>query len=81
MYGTIRMHQEKRFPGRVSGTGIHNPDFVALARSFGAYGELVQSNEAFAAAFERARASGRPALLELRTDPRQITPGMRIQAA
>jgi acetolactate synthase-1/2/3 large subunit len=80
MYGTIRMHQEKRFPGRVSGTGINNPDFVALARSFGAHGELVESNEAFPAAFERARASGRPALLELRTDPRQITPGMRIQA-
>ena len=81
MYGTIRMHQEKRFPGRVSGTGIHNPDYVALARSFGAYGELVESTDAFAAAFERARASGLPALLELRTDPRQITPAMRIEAA
>ena len=81
MYGTIRMHQEKRFPGRVSATGIHNPDFVALAHSFGAYGELVESNEGFAAAFERARASGKPALLELRTDPRQITPGVRIPAA
>jgi acetolactate synthase-1/2/3 large subunit len=81
MYGTIRMHQEKRFPGRVSATGIHNPDFVALAQSFGAYGELVESNDGFGAAFERARASGRPALLELRTDPRQITPGLRIPAA
>jgi acetolactate synthase-1/2/3 large subunit len=81
MYGTIRMHQEKRFPGRVSGTGIHNPDYVALARSFGAYGELVESTDAFAAAFDRARASGLPALLELRTDPRQITPAMRIDAA
>ena len=81
MYGTIRMHQEKRFPGRVSGTGIHNPDFVALARSFGAYGELVESTDAFAAAFGRARASGLPALLELRTDPRQITPAMRMQAS
>ena len=80
MYGTIRMHQEKRFPGRVSATAIHNPDFVALARSFGAFGELVETTDAFAAAFERARASGLPALLELRTDPRQITPAMRIEA-
>jgi len=80
MYGTIRMHQEKRFPGRISATAIHNPDFVALAQSFGAYGELVESTDAFAAAFDRARASGRPALLELRTDPRQITPTMRLQS-
>ncbi|MDB5757224.1 MAG: ilvB [Burkholderia sp.] len=81
MYGTIRMHQEKRFPGRVSATAIHNPDFVALAQSFGAHAELVESTDAFAAAFDRARASGKPALLELRTDPRQITPAMRIKAA
>ena len=81
MYGTIRMHQEKRFPGRISGTAIHNPDFVALAHSFGAYGELVESADAFAAAFDRARASGKPAVLELRTDPRQITPAMRLQGS
>lgn len=81
MYGTIRMHQEKRFPGRISGTAIYNPDFVALAQSFGAYGELVESTDAFAAAFDRARASGKPAVLELRTDPRQITPAMRLQAS
>jgi acetolactate synthase-1/2/3 large subunit len=81
MYGTIRMHQEKRYPGRISATGIHNPDFVALAKSFGAYGELVESTDDFAAAFERASASGKPALLELRTDPRQITPTMRLQAS
>jgi acetolactate synthase-1/2/3 large subunit len=79
MYGTIRMHQEKRFPGRISATGIHNPDFVAMAHSFGAYGELVESADQFEAAFERARASGKPALLELRTDPRQITPAMRLK--
>nr|WP_217344709.1 thiamine pyrophosphate-binding protein [Noviherbaspirillum sp. L7-7A]MBV0878883.1 thiamine pyrophosphate-binding protein [Noviherbaspirillum sp. L7-7A] len=79
MYGTIRMHQEKRFPGRISATGIHNPDFVAMAHSFGAFGELVESADQFEAAFERARASGRPALLELRTDPRQITPAMRLK--
>ncbi|MBN9472807.1 MAG: thiamine pyrophosphate-binding protein [Bordetella sp. SCN 67-23] len=74
MYGTIRMHQEKRFPGRVSATDLRNPDFVALALSFGAHAERVESADAFPAAFERARAAGRPALLELRTDPRQITP-------
>ena len=74
MYGTIRMHQEKRFPGRVSATDLRNPDFVALALSFGAHAERVESAEAFPAAFERACAAGRPALLELRTDPRQITP-------
>ena len=79
MYGTIRMHQEKRFPGRISATGIHNPDFVAMAQSFGAYGELVESTGQFEAAFARARASGKPALLELRTDPRQITPAMRLK--
>ncbi|MDO9218934.1 MAG: thiamine pyrophosphate-dependent enzyme, partial [Lacisediminimonas sp.] len=78
MYGTIRMHQEKRFPGRISATTLQGPDFVALAKSFGAYGELVESTDQFAAAFERARASNKPALLELRTDTRQITPGMRL---
>lgn len=79
MYGTIRMHQEKRFPGRVSATALDNPDFVALAKAFGAHGELVERTADFAAAFERARASGKPALLELRTDPRQITPAMRLK--
>jgi acetolactate synthase-1/2/3 large subunit len=74
MYGTIRMHQEKRFPGRVSATDIRNPDFVALAKSFGAFGELVETADDFPAAFERAQQAGRPALLELRTDPRRITP-------
>ena len=78
MYGTIRMHQEKRFPGRVSGTALRGPDFAAMAQSFGAYGERVERTEDFAAAFERTQASGRPALLELRTDPRQITPAMRL---
>jgi len=78
MYGTIRMHQENRFPGRVSATDLRNPDFVALAQSFGAHAERVDSAEAFPAAFERACAAGRPALLELRTDPRQITPQSRL---
>jgi acetolactate synthase-1/2/3 large subunit len=78
MYGTIRMHQERHHPGRVSGTRLQGPDYVALARSFGAYAECVEQTEDFAAAFGRAQASGGLALLELRVDPRQITPGMRI---
>ncbi|MFZ5957491.1 thiamine pyrophosphate-binding protein [Pseudomonas knackmussii] len=78
MLGTIRMHQEREYPGRISGTALHNPDFVALARAFGAHGELVERTEDFAAAFQRAHASGKPALIELRTDPRQITPVARL---
>jgi len=67
-YGSIRMHQERDYPGRVFATGLNNPDFVALARSYGAHAELVETSEGFPAAFERARASGKPALLELRID-------------
>ncbi|WP_371230435.1 thiamine pyrophosphate-binding protein [Pseudomonas sp. QE6] len=78
MLGTIRMHQEREYPGRISATELRNPDFVALARAFGAHGELVERTEDFAAAFQRAQASGKPALIELRTDPRQITPIARL---
>ncbi|WP_069863493.1 thiamine pyrophosphate-binding protein [Pseudomonas citronellolis] len=78
MLGTIRMHQEREYPGRVSATELHNPNFVALARAFGAHGELVERTEDFAAAFQRAQACGKPALIELRTDPRQITPVARL---
>ncbi|WP_119157260.1 thiamine pyrophosphate-binding protein [Caldimonas tepidiphila] len=78
MYGTIRMHQEKRFPGRVSGTDLPGPDFAALAQACGAHGERVERDEDFPAAFARAQAAGRPALIELRVDPRQITPQMRL---
>jgi acetolactate synthase-1/2/3 large subunit len=74
MYGTIRMHQERLFPGRVVGTDLVNPDFVAWAHAFGAYGELVLRSDDFAAAFERALAQDRPALLELRADSEAITP-------
>ena len=74
MYGTIRMHQERLFPGRVVGTELVNPDFVAWAHAFGAYGELVLRSEDFPEAFERALAEQRPALLELRVDPEAITP-------
>jgi acetolactate synthase-1/2/3 large subunit len=79
MYATIRMHQEKRFAGRVMGTDLVNPDFVALARSFGAFGQLVERTEDFAAAFDAAVASGVPAVLELRVDPEQITPEARLK--
>ena len=78
MYGTIRMHQDRRFPGRVSATDLAGPDFVALAKSFGAHAERVDTTEAFAPAFERARASGRSAVLELVMDRNQITPDRRL---
>ncbi|BDE06630.1 thiamine pyrophosphate protein [Vulcanimicrobium alpinum] len=74
MYGTIRMHQERAYPGRVIATDLHNPDFAAYARSFGAYGAVVERTAEFAPAFETALAAGVPALLELRTDPESITP-------
>ena len=78
MFGTIRMHQEREFPGRVVATQLVNPDFVALAQAFGAYAERVERSEDFPEAFARARDSGRAALLDLRVDPRQITPQARL---
>src|SRR4029077_1204376 len=78
MYGTIRMHQERRFPGRVSGTELACPDFVSMAQSLGAYAERVDTTEGFAPAFERALAARGSAVLELRVDPNQITPDRRI---
>jgi acetolactate synthase-1/2/3 large subunit len=74
MYGTIRMHQEQHYPDRVSATDLVNPDFALLARSFGAHGETVARTEEFAAAFERAVASGKPAVIELKIDAEAITP-------
>jgi acetolactate synthase-1/2/3 large subunit len=73
MYGTIRMHQELTHPGRVVGTELRNPDFAALARSFGGHGELVTETAEFPAAFERAVASGTAAVIELRTDAEAIS--------
>jgi acetolactate synthase-1/2/3 large subunit len=73
MYGTIRMHQERHHPGRVIATDLYNPDFAALARAYGAHGEVVERTEAFAPAFERARAAGIPAVIELRIDPEALT--------
>jgi acetolactate synthase-1/2/3 large subunit len=78
MLGTIRMHQEREYPHRVSATDLANPDFVAFAQSFGAHAERVERTEDFPAAFARAQTAGRAALIELRTDPRQITPAARL---
>jgi acetolactate synthase I/II/III large subunit len=78
MYATIRMHQERVYPGRVVGTDLVNPDFAALARAYGAYGERVERTEDFEAAFERALASGKPALLELPVDRERISPRVKL---
>ena len=78
MYGTIRMHQERHYPGRVSGTGLRNPDFAALAQAYGGHGERVERTQAVAPALDRALASGLPAVLHLLVDPEQITPRQTI---
>jgi acetolactate synthase-1/2/3 large subunit len=78
MLGTIRMHQERKYPGKITSTMLRNPDFVALAKSFDAFGETVTRSEDFPAAFERAQGAGKLAVLELRMDPKQITPNVRL---
>lgn len=74
MYGSIRMHQELKFPHRPSGTNLFNPDFAALAHSYGAFGETVLSHEDFPDAFARAVAANQPAIIELRVNQKQLTP-------
>ena len=74
VYGTIKMHQEKAFPGRPSGTSMVNPNFAELAKSYGGHGEVVLSTDQFSGALERARNSNKPAILDLRTDPKAINP-------
>jgi acetolactate synthase I/II/III large subunit len=78
LYGTIRLHQELAYPGRQSGTQLVNPDFAALAQSFGAFGERVETTAAFPDAFARALNSGGPALLDLILDPDDIAPGRKL---
>ena len=78
IYGTIRMHQERDYPGRISGTTLRNPDFAAYARAFGGHGEIVETTDEFAAAFERARASGKPSIIEIKLDPEAITPAKSL---
>jgi len=85
MYGTIRMHQERHYPGRISATALRNPDFAAYARAFGGHGERVERTEEFAPALARALESGKPAILHCLIDPEAITPsqtlsGIRSQA-
>lgn len=77
-YGTIRMHQEKRYTGRVSGTALANPDFAALVRAYGGHGEVVTAQSQFADAFERAKSSGTLAVIELRVDPEALTAGQTL---
>jgi acetolactate synthase-1/2/3 large subunit len=77
-YGTIRMHQEREYPGRVSGTDLANPDFAALARAYGGHGEVVERQEDFAAAFARAQAAGTVAVIELRLDPQMLSTAMTV---
>ena len=80
MYGTIRMHQEREFPGRVSGTELKNPDFAALARAYGFHGETVEATADFEAAFERAQSAKTAALIEVRIDPDAINPRTTLSA-
>ncbi|WP_312486648.1 thiamine pyrophosphate-binding protein [Massilia timonae] len=83
MFGTIRMHQERTYPGRVSGTGLHNPDFAALARAYGGHGEVVDKTEDFAPALQRALEHAQqhklPAVIELRYDGNLITPNATLE--
>ena len=80
MYGSIRMHQEMNFPGKVYGTSLENPDFSDLAKSYGLHGQVVERTADFPDAFERAVQAGTGALIELRTDPEGITPRTTLSA-
>jgi acetolactate synthase-1/2/3 large subunit len=80
MYGTIRMHQERHYPGRTIATDLTNPDFAQYAESFGAFGEVVEETDEFAPALDRALNAGRIAVLELRIDPEAITTRTTLSA-
>jgi acetolactate synthase-1/2/3 large subunit len=80
MYGTIRMHQERDYPGRVTATNLKNPDFAAYAKAFGGHGERVERTEEFGPALERAIVSGKPAILHCLIDPETITPTTTLAA-
>ena len=73
MYGTIRMYQERVYPERVSGTALTNPDFSRFIESFGGHGEVVNTTEELVPAYRRASASKKPAIIEIRTNPQQVT--------
>jgi acetolactate synthase-1/2/3 large subunit len=80
MYGTIRMHQEREYPGRISATQLRNPDFAAYAVTFGGHGERVETTEEFGPAFDRALASGKPSILHCLIDPEAISPAFTLTA-
>jgi acetolactate synthase-1/2/3 large subunit len=80
MFGTIRMHQEREYPGRISATELRNPDFAAYARAFGGHGETVEETSEFPPAFARAQKSGKPAILHVKVDPEAITPTTTLSA-
>jgi acetolactate synthase-1/2/3 large subunit len=80
MFGTIRMHQEREYPARVSGTELSNPDFVALARGYHAHGERVTATDEFLPALDRCLAFDGPSLIEICTDPEAITPRTTLSA-
>src|SRR5215510_3195864 len=80
IYGTIRMHQEREYPGRVIATDLKNPDFVAYARAFGGFGIAVEKTADFAAAYAAAVKSGKPAIVHLKIDPEAVTPTMSLTA-
>lgn len=73
MYGTIRMYQERVYPERISGTELTNPDFAKFIEAFGGHGEIVERTEELVPAYRRAVASGKPAIIEIRTNPEQVT--------
>ncbi|MBY0338589.1 MAG: thiamine pyrophosphate-binding protein [Acetobacteraceae bacterium] len=73
MYGTIRMYQERAYPERVSGTELTNPDFAKFIEAFGGHGEIVEATEELVPAYRRAAASGKPAIIEIRMNPEQVT--------
>jgi acetolactate synthase-1/2/3 large subunit len=73
MYGTIRMYQERAYPERISGTALTNPHFAKFIESFGGHGEVVTCTDEMVPAFQRAKASGKPAIIEVRTNPEQVT--------
>jgi acetolactate synthase-1/2/3 large subunit len=79
-YGTIRMHQEQRFPGRPSGTALRNPDFAVVAQGYGAHGEIVERTSDFAPAFERAVASAKAAVIHVKVGPDHLGPNMTVSS-
>jgi acetolactate synthase-1/2/3 large subunit len=78
LYGTIRMHQERHYPGRVIATALSNPDFVAYAKAFGGFGVLVEKTADFPAAFAAAQKSGKPSIIHLKIDPDAIAPAATL---